>query len=108
MGLDGFRLLREIWARVRDAGLGNMTHPKEGLVFLHAAGVKISQGCTHFNCVSCFWASRDSTLGDVANCSLLCSRRCGYSKAKQDPEEEKMHFHNGHSKQIVKNQKKTK
>uniref|UniRef100_A0A8C5FUB0 receptor protein-tyrosine kinase n=1 Tax=Gadus morhua TaxID=8049 RepID=A0A8C5FUB0_GADMO len=22
-------------------------------------------------------------------------RRCGYSKAKQDPEEEKMHFHNG-------------
>lgn len=24
-------------------------------------------------------------------------RRCGYSKAKQDPEEEKMHFHNGHS-----------
>lgn len=25
-------------------------------------------------------------------------RRCGYSKAKQDPEEEKMHFHNGHSK----------
>lgn len=28
----------------------------------------------------------------------LCGRRCGYSKAKQDPEEEKMHFHNGHSK----------
>uniref|UniRef100_A0A8C6PG62 receptor protein-tyrosine kinase n=1 Tax=Nothobranchius furzeri TaxID=105023 RepID=A0A8C6PG62_NOTFU len=25
-------------------------------------------------------------------------QRCGYSKAKQDPEEEKMHFHNGHSK----------
>ncbi|OXB71459.1 UNVERIFIED_CONTAM: hypothetical protein H355_008144 [Colinus virginianus] len=25
-------------------------------------------------------------------------RRCGYSKAKQDPEEEKMHFHNGHIK----------
>ncbi|KAK2507487.1 hypothetical protein MC885_013634, partial [Smutsia gigantea] len=24
--------------------------------------------------------------------------RCGYSKAKQDPEEEKMHFHNGHIK----------
>ncbi|CAJ0954535.1 unnamed protein product, partial [Ranitomeya imitator] len=24
--------------------------------------------------------------------------RCGYSKAKQDPEEEKMHFHNGHMK----------
>ncbi|CAF93010.1 unnamed protein product, partial [Tetraodon nigroviridis] len=23
-------------------------------------------------------------------------RRCGYSKAKQDPDEEKMHFHNGH------------
>uniref|UniRef100_A0A8C8A0F7 receptor protein-tyrosine kinase n=1 Tax=Oryzias sinensis TaxID=183150 RepID=A0A8C8A0F7_9TELE len=31
---------------------------------------------------------------------LLCFsfRRCGYSKAKQDPEEEKMHFHNGHIK----------
>lgn len=29
---------------------------------------------------------------------LLPLRRCGYSKAKQDPEEEKMHFHNGHSK----------
>lgn len=27
---------------------------------------------------------------------LLSGRRCGYSKAKQDPEEEKMHFHNGH------------
>uniref|UniRef100_A0A8C0PM47 receptor protein-tyrosine kinase n=1 Tax=Canis lupus familiaris TaxID=9615 RepID=A0A8C0PM47_CANLF len=32
---------------------------------------------------------------------LLSGRRCGYSKAKQDPEEEKMHFHNGHSKQII-------
>uniref|UniRef100_A0A3Q4H1E8 receptor protein-tyrosine kinase n=1 Tax=Neolamprologus brichardi TaxID=32507 RepID=A0A3Q4H1E8_NEOBR len=29
---------------------------------------------------------------------LLSGRRCGYSKAKQDPEEEKMHFHNGHIK----------
>ncbi|XP_053116085.1 ephrin type-A receptor 5 isoform X5 [Hemicordylus capensis] len=29
---------------------------------------------------------------------LLSGRRCGYSKAKQDPEEEKMHFHNGHFK----------
>uniref|UniRef100_A0A3Q3RRY2 receptor protein-tyrosine kinase n=1 Tax=Mastacembelus armatus TaxID=205130 RepID=A0A3Q3RRY2_9TELE len=29
---------------------------------------------------------------------LLPNRRCGYSKAKQDPEEEKMHFHNGHIK----------
>uniref|UniRef100_A0AAY4AEW5 receptor protein-tyrosine kinase n=1 Tax=Denticeps clupeoides TaxID=299321 RepID=A0AAY4AEW5_9TELE len=28
----------------------------------------------------------------------LCPRRCGYSKAKQDPDEEKMHFHNGHIK----------
>ncbi|KAK6322920.1 hypothetical protein J4Q44_G00077120 [Coregonus suidteri] len=27
---------------------------------------------------------------------LLSGRRCGYSKAKQDPDEEKMHFHNGH------------
>ncbi|XP_061119791.1 ephrin type-A receptor 5 isoform X6 [Conger conger] len=25
---------------------------------------------------------------------LLSGRRCGYSKAKQDPDEEKMHFHN--------------
>lgn len=31
---------------------------------------------------------------------LLPLRRCGYSKAKQDPDEEKMHFHNGHSKLI--------
>lgn len=31
-------------------------------------------------------------------CFFLIPRRCGYSKAKQDPEEEKMHFHNGHSK----------
>ncbi|POI34691.1 hypothetical protein CIB84_001557, partial [Bambusicola thoracicus] len=29
---------------------------------------------------------------------VFFSRRCGYSKAKQDPEEEKMHFHNGHIK----------
>uniref|UniRef100_A0A3Q4BZ67 receptor protein-tyrosine kinase n=1 Tax=Mola mola TaxID=94237 RepID=A0A3Q4BZ67_MOLML len=37
--------------------------------------------------------------GFLLNGSLsLCVRRCGYSKAKQDPEEEKMHFHNGHIK----------
>uniref|UniRef100_A0A9J7ZPJ7 receptor protein-tyrosine kinase n=1 Tax=Cyprinus carpio carpio TaxID=630221 RepID=A0A9J7ZPJ7_CYPCA len=30
--------------------------------------------------------------------TLLFHRRCGYSKAKQDPDEEKMHFHNGHIK----------
>ncbi|TRZ00321.1 hypothetical protein DNTS_007152 [Danionella cerebrum] len=29
---------------------------------------------------------------------LMSGRRCGYSKAKQDPDEEKMHFHNGHVK----------
>uniref|UniRef100_A0A8C5LDN9 receptor protein-tyrosine kinase n=1 Tax=Jaculus jaculus TaxID=51337 RepID=A0A8C5LDN9_JACJA len=29
---------------------------------------------------------------------LLSGRRCGYSKAKQDPEEEKMQFHSGHIK----------
>uniref|UniRef100_H3CGW2 receptor protein-tyrosine kinase n=1 Tax=Tetraodon nigroviridis TaxID=99883 RepID=H3CGW2_TETNG len=34
-------------------------------------------------------------LALVAGC-LLSGRRCGYSKAKQDPDEEKMHFHNGH------------
>lgn len=33
-----------------------------------------------------------------SNTALLFHRRCGYSKAKQDPDEEKMHFHNGHSK----------
>lgn len=49
----------------------------------------------------------DSPLLEVANCGSLCSRRCGYSKAKQDPEEEKMHFHNGHSKQIVQNKNET-
>uniref|UniRef100_A0A667WHC7 receptor protein-tyrosine kinase n=1 Tax=Myripristis murdjan TaxID=586833 RepID=A0A667WHC7_9TELE len=35
----------------------------------------------------------------VCWCVCVCPlRRCGYSKAKQDPEEEKMHFHNGHIK----------
>ncbi|XP_041447051.1 ephrin type-A receptor 5 isoform X2 [Xenopus laevis] len=33
--------------------------------------------------------------GSCSQASLPPSRRCGYSKAKQDPEEEKMHFHNG-------------
>uniref|UniRef100_A0A674IXK0 receptor protein-tyrosine kinase n=1 Tax=Terrapene triunguis TaxID=2587831 RepID=A0A674IXK0_9SAUR len=37
-------------------------------------------------------------IGFLLSGSLFCSRRCGYSKAKQDPEEEKMHFHNGHIK----------
>ncbi|XDV53784.1 hypothetical protein PO909_022206, partial [Leuciscus waleckii] len=32
------------------------------------------------------------------NTGLVFHRRCGYSKAKQDPDEEKMHFHNGHIK----------
>uniref|UniRef100_A0A671PQY9 receptor protein-tyrosine kinase n=1 Tax=Sinocyclocheilus anshuiensis TaxID=1608454 RepID=A0A671PQY9_9TELE len=31
------------------------------------------------------------------NTALLFHRRCGYSKAMQDPDEEKMHFHNGHT-----------
>ncbi|XP_066852428.1 ephrin type-A receptor 5 isoform X9 [Anser cygnoides] len=45
--------------------------------------------CDH----GCGWAS---SLRAVAYPSLTW--RCGYSKAKQDPEEEKMHFHNGHIK----------
>ncbi|KAM6075681.1 ephrin type-A receptor 5 isoform 8-T8 [Chlamydotis macqueenii] len=45
--------------------------------------------CSH----GCGWAS---SLRAVAYPSLIW--RCGYSKAKQDPEEEKMHFHNGHIK----------
>ncbi|XP_030421277.1 ephrin type-A receptor 5 isoform X8 [Gopherus evgoodei] len=45
--------------------------------------------CNH----GCGWAS---SLRAVAYPSLIW--RCGYSKAKQDPEEEKMHFHNGHIK----------
>uniref|UniRef100_A0A3B3UVL0 receptor protein-tyrosine kinase n=1 Tax=Poecilia latipinna TaxID=48699 RepID=A0A3B3UVL0_9TELE len=36
--------------------------------------------------------------GRLSQCCLSFIRRCGYSKAKQDPEEEKMHFHNGHIK----------
>uniref|UniRef100_A0A6I8T234 receptor protein-tyrosine kinase n=1 Tax=Xenopus tropicalis TaxID=8364 RepID=A0A6I8T234_XENTR len=36
--------------------------------------------------------------GSCSQASFPPSRRCGYSKAKQDPEEEKMHFHNGHIK----------
>ncbi|XP_054020821.1 ephrin type-A receptor 5 isoform X7 [Dryobates pubescens] len=46
--------------------------------------------CDH----GCGWVS--SSLRAVAYPSLTW--RCGYSKAKQDPEEEKMHFHNGHIK----------
>ncbi|XP_057267037.1 ephrin type-A receptor 5 isoform X7 [Pezoporus wallicus] len=45
--------------------------------------------CDH----GCGWAS---SLRAVAYPNLTW--RCGYSKAKQDPEEEKMHFHNGHIK----------
>jgi len=41
------------------------------------------------------------------NAGLVFHRRCGYSKAKQDPDEEKMHFHNGHSKCIRKGQTDT-
>uniref|UniRef100_A0AAY4AHB6 receptor protein-tyrosine kinase n=1 Tax=Denticeps clupeoides TaxID=299321 RepID=A0AAY4AHB6_9TELE len=37
--------------------------------------------------------------GFLLSGSLACVVwRCGYSKAKQDPDEEKMHFHNGHIK----------
>lgn len=61
-------------------------------------------GLSKFNSIHCSMGYViDSLFLDVANCGSLCSRRCGYSKAKQDPEEEKMHFHNGHSKQIVQN-----
>ncbi|XP_060044443.1 ephrin type-A receptor 5 [Erinaceus europaeus] len=47
-------------------------------------------GCCECGC------GRASSLCAVAHPSLIW--RCGYSKAKQDPEEEKMHFHNGHIK----------
>lgn len=60
--------------------------------------------------LTCGWCNvfpcRDVSIGEkkvygvsvVTPPALLPLRRCGYSKAKQDPEEEKMHFHNGHSK----------
>ncbi|XP_015421309.1 PREDICTED: ephrin type-A receptor 5 isoform X6 [Myotis davidii] len=47
------------------------------------------------SCCEC-GCGRASSLCAVAHPSLIW--RCGYSKAKQDPEEEKMHFHNGHIK----------
>nr|XP_048302267.1 ephrin type-A receptor 5 isoform X11 [Myodes glareolus] len=58
-------------------------------------GFLLSGSCCECGC------GRASSLCAVAHPSLIW--RCGYSKAKQDPEEEKMHFHNGHSKQIVQN-----
>ncbi|XP_053463654.1 ephrin type-A receptor 5 isoform X6 [Nycticebus coucang] len=47
------------------------------------------------SCCSC-GCGRAPALCAVAHPGLTW--RCGYSKAKQDPEEEKMHFHNGHIK----------
>ncbi|KAJ6657845.1 hypothetical protein lerEdw1_001895 [Lerista edwardsae] len=41
---------------------------------------------------------QSGTVPYVISYILFHDRRCGYSKAKQDPEEEKMHFHNGHIK----------
>ncbi|KAG2458811.1 EPHA8 protein, partial [Polypterus senegalus] len=42
-------------------------------------------------------ASADS-LADSSSENLVPRRHCGYSKAFQDPEEEKMHYENGHIK----------
>ncbi|XP_043826467.1 ephrin type-A receptor 5 isoform X6 [Dromiciops gliroides] len=53
-------------------------------------GFLLSGSCCECGC------DRASSLCAVAHPSLIW--RCGYSKAKQDPEEEKMHFHNGHIK----------
>ncbi|XP_028929435.1 ephrin type-A receptor 5 isoform X5 [Ornithorhynchus anatinus] len=53
-------------------------------------GFLLSGSCCECGC------GRASSLCAVAHPSLIW--RCGYSKAKQDPEEEKMHFHNGHIK----------
>ncbi|XP_052054421.1 ephrin type-A receptor 5 isoform X7 [Apodemus sylvaticus] len=53
-------------------------------------GFLLSGSCCDCGC------GRASSLCAVAHPSLIW--RCGYSKAKQDPEEEKMHFHNGHIK----------
>ncbi|KAM5338325.1 ephrin type-A receptor 5 isoform 5-T5 [Glossophaga mutica] len=53
-------------------------------------GFFLSGSCCECGC------GRASSLCAVAHPSLIW--RCGYSKAKQDPEEEKMHFHNGHIK----------
>ncbi|KAM5272041.1 ephrin type-A receptor 5 isoform 7-T7 [Ctenodactylus gundi] len=53
-------------------------------------GFLLSGSCCECGC------GRASSLCAVAHPSLIW--RCGYSKAKQDPEEEKMHFHDGHIK----------
>uniref|UniRef100_A0A8C5LCL9 receptor protein-tyrosine kinase n=1 Tax=Jaculus jaculus TaxID=51337 RepID=A0A8C5LCL9_JACJA len=53
-------------------------------------GFLLSGSCCECGC------GRASSLCAVAHPSLIW--RCGYSKAKQDPEEEKMQFHSGHIK----------
>lgn len=101
MGLDGFRVLREIWEEWGTWARGVWPEERwwrQGQCD-HELGLRSS--LLHFTCPG----SGGSPPGDAANGRFLCSRRCGYSKAKQDPEEEKMHFHNGHSKRIVKTQK---
>ncbi|KAG9480598.1 hypothetical protein GDO78_012189 [Eleutherodactylus coqui] len=70
-----------------------VTHVKKG---------KISR-----NSISLSWQEPEQPNGIILEYEIkyfekqwnyLSCRRCGYSKAKQDPEEEKMHFHNGHIK----------
>ncbi|XP_058153783.1 ephrin type-A receptor 5 isoform X14 [Dasypus novemcinctus] len=62
-----------------------------GIILLAVViGFLLSGSCCECGC------GRASSLCAVAHPSLIW--RCGYSKAKQDPEEEKMHFHNGHIK----------
>ncbi|XP_030744422.1 ephrin type-A receptor 5 [Echinops telfairi] len=61
-----------------------------GILLAVVIGFLLSGSCCECGC------GRASSLCAVAHPSLIW--RCGYSKAKQDPEEEKMHFHNGHIK----------
>uniref|UniRef100_P54757-5 Isoform 5 of Ephrin type-A receptor 5 n=1 Tax=Rattus norvegicus TaxID=10116 RepID=P54757-5 len=75
-----------------------------------AAGYGVFSRRFEFETTPVFGASNDQSQIPIIGVSVTVGvillavmigfllRRCGYSKAKQDPEEEKMHFHNGHIK----------
>ncbi|RMC13917.1 hypothetical protein DUI87_09000 [Hirundo rustica rustica] len=69
--------------------------PQQGPQLEHDSNGKQFSEKTRIALDGCEEETRKENLADLEN--TLC-RRCGYSKAKQDPEEEKMHFHNGHIK----------
>uniref|UniRef100_A0A673YL02 receptor protein-tyrosine kinase n=1 Tax=Salmo trutta TaxID=8032 RepID=A0A673YL02_SALTR len=59
-----------------------------------------SESCIyrHTQCYKALFCVKPHTHTHTHTC---CIKRCGYSKAKQEPDEEKIHFHNGHSKLLM-------